>query len=159
MVKKSKIVIDEVIEREHPSGDIIPVEEDKTTKPKRQMSEAQAEALKRGREAGVLKKKQLGELTTEKKKIETVVASVKKEAKVASIEELKKVADTYEIRKKIDSIDDKMSSFFNETYERRKNKEKGGISKAVKEQLPVIISEAFVERKMKKEHNPYYGKV
>lgn len=162
MAKGIKKVVEEVVE-EVIEDVIEDVEEKVVIKPKRKLTEAQLENLKKGRELGKLKLKEHAQNKhneyVEKVKVETVVKNAKKEAKVASIDELKKVADSYELRKRIDSIDDKITSFFEETYNRRKNKEKGGISKAVKEQLPVIINEAFVERKMKNEHNPYYGKV
>lgn len=153
MVKKNVV--------ETPIEDLEEVEEivEKVVKPKRVMNEKQLEALKKGRELGILKKKQMGELTNEKKKVENVVKAVKQEAKVASIDDLRKVADTYELRKKIDTIDEKLSSYLDEKKERRKMKESTSIDRSVKAQLPRAVNEAMMIKKLQGEYNPFIGLV
>lgn len=132
-------------------------------KPKRKLTEAQLENLRKGRELGKLKLKEHAQKKhtdyVEKVKIEKAVKTAKEETKTRSIEDLKKVADTYELRKKIDTIDEKLSHYLDEKKERRKMKDGGEIQKTVKQQLPNLVNNALMKDKMNGEYNMYLGRI
>lgn len=166
MAKGIKKIIKEEVEQEpdleEETQEVEEVEE-KPVKPKRKLTEAQLENLKKGRELGKLKLKEHAQKKhedyVEKVKIESAVKNAKQETKTRSIEDLKKVADTYELKKKIDTIDEKLSSYLEEKKERRKMKETTSVDKSVKEHLPKVVNNMMMKQKIQQEYNPFIGLV
>lgn len=161
---ETEIIEDEMVLQEKPEG-----------KPKRKLSEKQLEALARGRQLGVQKLKQKGNITRQVNESNKQLQKMKIEEKISDIEEIKKINDLNYIRKSteelmdrfntisenINKVDSRFSGYLNEREERKKMKDNNLIQKTIKQELPKTMSDMMYKTKMEKEisNNPFYGRI
>lgn len=140
-------------------------------KKKKVMSEKQLEALKKGRQLGVEKLKQKGELTRAKQEEFKEIKKIKEEEKIHEIDDLKKINDLNYIRKVaenlhnkislLDNVNYKFDNFLKEKEERRKLKDSKAIEHTVKQELPKAVNSLYLQQKLQNEmrNNPWLGRV
>lgn len=124
---------EEVVET---SEEIKPNKETKPDKKKRVLSEKQKEALSKGRELGLQKLKERGELTKQKKQVKQKIL----ENNVKDIEELKKVAEFATIDKRIAELTEhfkNVNSKVTELYELKKKKNNQKYKEQLENQIKV----------------------
>lgn len=148
---------------------------DKPVKKKKVMSQAQLDALARGRAKGVEKLKQKGLMTAQVKESQKTIKKLKEDEKLDTIEDLKKVNDLNYIRKtteeminrfslidtNIKNVENKFNSYLSEREERKRVKDSNTVEKVIKQQLPKTMNDMMYRDKIQKEqaNNPFYGRI
>lgn len=150
-------------------------QKDKPVKKKKVMSQAQLDALARGRAKGVEKLKQKGLMTAQVKESQKTIKKLKEDEKLDTIEDLKKVNDLNYIRKtteeminrfslidtNIKNVENKFNSYLSEREERKRVKDSNTVEKVIKQQLPKTMNDMMYRDKIQKEqaNNPFYGRI
>lgn len=150
-------------------------QKDKPVKKKKVMSQAQLDALARGRAKGVEKLKQKGLMTAQVKESQKTIKKLKEDEKLDTIEDLKKVNDLNYIRKtteeminrfslidtNIKNVENKFNSYLSEREERKRVKDSNTVEKVIKQQLPKTMNAMMYRDKIQKEqaNNPFYGRI
>lgn len=158
----------EILETEKPTMD-------KPVKKKKVLTQAQLDALARGRAKGVEKLKQKGLMTAQVKETQKTIKKLKEDEKVETIEDLKKVNDLNYIRKttedminkfnmidtNIKNVENKFNSYLSEREERKRVKDANTVEKVIKQQLPKTMNDMMYREKIQKEqaNNPFYGRI
>lgn len=135
-VEDNQSLENEVIENvpETKTEEIPVISFDKEGKPKRKLTQKQLEALKRGREKGLAKLKEKGEVTKTRKEIKKKIH----ENDIKDVEELKKVAEFSTIDKKVESLYNKFNdidSKISEMVEMKKKKQSAKYQNALKDKI------------------------
>lgn len=144
-------------------------------KPKKVLSEKQLQALALGRQKGMEKLKQSGEITKQKKEVVNRVKQIKQEEKIDTVQELSRYADASNIKKyvedlsgkfdnihsKFQNIDSKFDSYLTERQQRLKDKQNRVLEETVKKELPRAMNDIYLKEKISKElsRNPLMNRV
>lgn len=161
-------VIEEIVEEE-------PKQVETVVKKKKVLSQAQLDALARGRQKGVEKLKAKGAMTKQVKETKETMRKLKEEEKIDTIEDLKKVNDLNYIRRttedminkfsmidnNIKNVESKFNSYLSEREERKKAKDNNTIERTIKAQLPKTMNDMMYKDKIEKEraNNIFYGQI
>ena len=144
-------------------------------KKKRVLSQAQLDALARGRQKGVEKLKQKGAMTKKVKESRETIQKLKEDEKLDTIEDIKKVNDLNYIRKtteeminrfsmidtNIKSVENRFDNYLTERNERKKAKDNNTIERTIKQQLPKTMNDMMYRDKIERErqNNIFYGQI
>jgi len=144
-------------------------------KKKRVLSQAQLDALARGRQKGVEKLKAKGAMTKQVKESKETIQKLKEEEKLDTIDDIKKINDLNYIRKtteqmfdkfsmldtNIKSVENRFDSYLTERNERKKAKDNNTIERTIKAQLPKTMNDMMYKDKIEKEraNNIFYGQI
>jgi hypothetical protein len=169
MVKKTKLPVEnkEIVEEpkieevkdeeEEPENidDIVPppppIEEVKT-KPKRVLTEAQKEALAKGREIGLKKLKESKQNNLQKKEVEQQIKKVKEETNIKKLEELKHIADVGGVYSKVEKLNSKfenVESKLNELIELKKKKLDAKLQQQINNEVKNQAKQTLLKNSMK----------
>jgi len=153
---------------EEPVEEIVP-EPVVVEKKKKVLSQAQLDALARGRQRGVEKLKEKGNITRAKQSEIKQIKQIKEEEKINDVEELKEVNNLHYIRKTVehlnnkinvlDEVNNKFSHYLTDRETRKKMKDQNVIQKTVKSEIPRVVNEVMLNERVSRElsRNPFLG--
>lgn len=137
---------------EEPVNEIVEVPDKPKTKPKRQMTEAQKEALAKGRQMGWEKLKQKHQIANTKKAVTQEIKKIKEETNVKEIEDLKKIADVSTVNSKVDKLYnrfDEINSTLTQLLEMKKKKQDNKYQQEIHREIKNQAREVVVKNTMK----------
>ena len=133
-------------------NEIVEVPDKPKTKPKRQMTEAQKEALAKGRQMGWEKLKQKHEIANTKKAVNKEIKKIQEETNVKEIEDLKKIADVSTVNNKVDKLYnrfDEINSTLTQLLEMKKKKQDNKYQHEIKKEIKNQAREVVIKNTMK----------
>ena len=152
-----------------------PKQVETVVKKKRVLSQAQLDALARGRAKGVEKLKAKGAMTKQVKESRETIQKLKNEEKLETIDDIKKINDLNYIRKtteemvnkfsmmdtNIKSVENRFNNYLTERDERKKAKDNNTIERTIKQQLPKTMNDMMYRDKIERErqNNIFYGQI
>lgn len=144
-------------------------------KKKRILSQAQLDALARGRAKGVEKLRAKGAMTKQVKQSKETIQKLKEEEKLDTIDDIKKINDLNYIRRtteeminkfsamdtNIKSVENRFNNYLTEREERKKAKDNNTIERTIKQQLPKTMNDLMYKEKIERErqNNIFYGQI
>lgn len=167
--------IDDFIEEIEEIEEEKPKQVETVVKKKRVLSQAQLDALARGRQKGVEKLKQKGAMTKKVKESKETIQKLKEEEKLDTIDDIKKINDLNYIRKtteemvnkfsmldtNIKSVENRFNSYLTEREQRKQAKDNNTIERTIKQQLPKTMNDMMYREKIERErkNNIFYGQI
>jgi len=167
--------IDDFIEEIEEIEEEKPKQVETVVKKKRVLSQAQLDALARGRQKGVEKLKQKGAMTKKVKESKDTIQKLKEEEKLDTIDDIKKINDLNYIRKtteeminrfsmldtNIKSVENRFNSYLTEREQRKQAKDNNTIERTIKQQLPKTMNDMMYREKIERErkNNIFYGQI
>jgi len=167
--------IDDFIEEIEEIEEEKPKQVETVVKKKRVLSQAQLDALARGRQKGVEKLKQKGAMTKKVKESKETIQKLKEEEKLDTIDDIKKINDLNYIRKtteemvnkfsmldtNIKSVENRFNSYLTEREQRKQAKDNNTIERTIKQQLPKTMNDMMYRDKIERErkNNIFYGQI
>ena len=152
-----------------------PKQAETVVKKKRVLSQAQLDALARGRAKGVEKLKAKGAMTKKVKESKETIQKLKEAEKLDTIEDIKKVNDLNYIRKtteemvnrfsmmdtNIKNVENRFNSYLTEREQRKQAKDNNTIERTIKQQLPKTMNDMMYRDKIERErqNNIFYGQI
>jgi hypothetical protein len=121
------------------------------SKPKRVLTDAQKEALAKGRERGWEKLKQKHQQANKKKEVVQKIKQIKEETNVKEIEDLKKIADVSQVHSKVEKLNEKFNDIDNkitELLELKKKKLDNKYQNEIQAQIKNQAREMVVKKSM-----------
>ena len=137
----------EVEEEEAPS----PPPEITKAKPKRVLTEAQKEALAKGRERGWEKLKEKHQVANKKKAVVKQIKQIQEETNVKEVDELKKIADVSQVHSKVEKLNSRFNDIDNkitELLEMKKKKQDGKYQQLIQDEIKNQARQAVVKKSM-----------
>ena len=167
--------IDDFIEEIEEIEEEKPKQVETVVKKKRVLSQAQLDALARGRQKGVEKLKAKGAMTKQVKESKETIQKLKNEEKLDSIDDIKKINDLNYIRKtteemvnrfsmldtNIKTVENRFNSYLTEREQRKQAKDNNTIERTIKQQLPKTMNDMMYREKIERErkNNIFYGQI
>ena len=167
--------IDDFIEEIEEIEEEKPKQVKTVVKKKRVLSQAQLDALARGRQKGVEKLKQKGAMTKKVKESKETIQKLKEEEKLDTIDDIKKINDLNYIRKtteemvnrfsmldtNIKTVENRFNSYLTEREQRKQAKDNNTIERTIKQQLPKTMNDMMYREKIERErrNNIFYGQI
>jgi ribosome-associated toxin RatA of RatAB toxin-antitoxin module len=129
-----------------------PIIEEVKTKPKRVLTEAQKEALAKGREIGLKKLKESKQSNLQKKEVEQQIKKVKEETNIKKLEDLKHIADVGGVYSKVEKLNSKfenVENILNQLIELKKKKLDDKLQQQINNEIRSQAKQTLLKNNMK----------